>query len=451
MTLEQREFIVTNIKNNLEEFNWIMPETSSSRNVVLRSLAILYVLLVLYMPNAISDVTAIYHVDADPYVQTDTFTGTYPWLNYTFSFLSIIALLSAFFIRKTDEVINLNFLFVLLLIKNILRPLIGETNIFEYNDYAVIMALLTGYGCYLILLHNRVKMDLENILDMIIILNFATQIMFVLTGRQMEYGGRYAALGSGAGAVGEMCSQYLLYYIFARKSEKRNAVVLICCLLSLILSGSRTNLLMSIVFIILFAFQIKSGLKQGGNKGKVIISLIVVGFVITPLLSSMMSNSIFDQVIERMEESVQAAYHQDKTYFNDDNSMVLRALSFNAGFNILNSNPLGISSSAIDLQLQTLQNGYFSFPHSTLLSFYLLFGIGALICYGYIIKLLILAVKQKNSLFVLLLCISITMLLYGGPIQNPKEFFWYFVLLTFCRNQLHKKNKIIKLSNNCHD
>lgn len=415
-------------------------DEKSTSNI--RWVAFLYVILVLFLPNAIRDVSTIYHVDASAYVGIDTFTGMKPWLDYSLSVVEILAILGGLFIRPRIGQINLRPLLLFLLIYNLLRFLCGFSNIIYYNDFSLILSLLEGYGCYLILTKDKIKFDLEFLIDSIIIFNFLTQIMFVLTGRQIESGGRYAALGSGPGAVGTMCAQFLLYYVFARKTDKRNLFVFVASILSLILSGSRTNLLLTIIFIIIFIFKVNSGMSLSEGKKTAIKTLLVGLIMLIPFLSSMTNTlSIFDQVIERLEDSLQATTGRNNTYFEEDGSMIGRQLSFVAGYETFKENPLGLSTSTIDLQVETIKHGFHSFPHSTLFSFFFLWGVAALFCYFKILKYLFISIKKKHPIWVLLLYIAVSMVFYGSPIVNPKEYFWYLIIITYCVNVLRESDE----------
>ncbi len=392
---------------------------------------------ILFMPNAIRFVSILYFIDAESYISENPWINQRAWLHYSFSYLEVISVLTAIFLKLDNKHINIRPIVALIIGINIIRLLASMTNMFEFNDYSLLLSLLSGYGCYLLLTSSKVaNYDIEDLLDSVIILNTITQIMFVLTGRQMEYGGRYGALGSDVGSVGVMCSQYLVYFIFCRNSTKRSLLVLACCLISLILSGSRSNLLFAVAFTLIFVFRLKDSLKANSKTAKAIGLFALVTAITIPMISSMFSDSVFGTVIERMTGILSAASTENKGYFESDGSMVGRLQSFYAGLAILADYPLGLSASTIDLQMETIRHGYVSFPHSTMLSYYLLWSVATVVIYFYIVKWMIQAIKGGKRVWIFLLYFIITSIIYGGPVVNAKNYFWYLLLFTYCRNNI---------------
>lgn len=413
-------------------------------NNILKWAIIILAFTILFMPNAIRFVSILYFVDADPYVSENLWINQHAWLHYSFSYLEVFSVLTAIFLRLDDKHINIRPIVALIIGINLIRLVASMTSMFQFNDYSLILSLLSGYGCYLLLTSSKVaNFDIEDLLDAVIILNTITQIMFVLTGRQMEYGGRFGALGSDVGSVGSMCSQYLIYFIFCRNSTRRSLPVLSCCLMSLILSGSRTNLLFAVAFSLIFAFRIHDSLKANSQTAKAIGIFALIAVIVVPMVGSMFSDSVFGTVIDRMTGILTAASGEDKEYFDSDGSMVGRLLSFNAGLATLADYPLGISASTIDLQMETINHGYVSFPHSTMLSYYLLWSVATIVIYFYLFKWMIRAIKDGKRVWIFLLFFIITSIIYGGPVVNAKNYFWYLLLFTYCRNNV----LIIKESN----
>lgn len=405
---------------------------------------LLYVTLVVFMPNAIRNPTTIYHIDSTRYL----YRG---WLEYSFSAIEIFAFLSFFLIKAPKDSVRIKYVILLILFKNFIRLVFGWTNIFEYNDYSLLLSFIVGYGCYLLLVTSRERFSTEDLLDYIIILNFLTQLVFVFTGRQMEGFGRYGALASDVGSVGVMCCQYIIYYLFARKSVKRAFIPIVASFISLILSGSRSNLLFSVAFIILFIFKLRFGIRMSRAKSRALFIIALAIIVLIPfadvLSVQVLNTSNFSQVIDRMLDSVTATVQRNSGYFDSNTSLSGRMMSFATGFNILYKNPLGISTSTIDLELRSIaDNPLMTFPHSTLLSFYLLWGIAALICYVQIIILFIKAFNAKHPLWVLLLSTLIMFVIYGAPIINAKNYLWYILVFDYCKKVINNDLVIEKMN-----
>lgn len=425
--------------------NQVTLETSRSRlHPHVKELIVLaYVVLVLFLPNFVLNVSRLYHVDASAYVAVNLWKRQAPWLSYSFSAVEIVAVLYALFKKVRKDQIRIRLFLSFVLIKDIFRFLCGLTSMFtycDYGDYSILLCTLVGYGCYLLVDNETSRVDLEDVMDLIVFLNFFTQFLFVLTGRQMANGGRYAALGSDVGSLGNMCFLYYIYFIFARKSSRHMYVTLPCCFLSMLLSGSRSNILYAIIFSLVFFFKIREGASLNPKK-KRFLQVAAILIVLIPAIFinlSFFSTSLFQDVFLRIQRAV-AGFFGDRSYILLDSSFAGRVASVQAGLQTLLHNPLGISGSSIDLQLTTIENGYFTFPHSTLLSYYLLWGVGALCCYVGLIVLIVKAVKQKNTVWVVLTCLAVTFILYGGPIVSSKMYFWYFVLVGACKRSICEK------------
>lgn len=406
-------------------------------NNILKWPIIILAFTILFMPNAIRFVSILYSIDAEQYVSENLWTNQHAWLHYSFSYLEVISVLIAIFFRLESKHINIRPIVAIIIGINTIRLLASMTSMFQFKDYSLVLSLLSGYGCYLLLTSSKVaNFKIEDLLDSVIILNTITQFLFILTGRQMEYGGRYGALGSDVGSVGLMCSQYLVYFIFCRNSTRRSLFVLACCLISLILSGSRSNLLFAVAFILIFAFRLHDSLKANSQTAKAIGIFTLVAIIVLPIVSSLFADSVFSTVIDRMTGILTAATAEDKGYFESDGSMVGRLLSFHAGLATLADYPLGLSASTIDLQMETIRHGYVSFPHSTMLSYYLLWSVATVVIYFYIVKWMIYAIRKGKRVWIFLLFFIITSIIYGGPTVNAKNYFWYLLLFTFCRNNI---------------
>ena len=400
---------------------------------------LLYVILVFFTPGPIALRTIIYRVSADKYF------GSIGWLGYTFGALSILALLTGikylFSYRNND--INIGTLVLYLFLWNCIRVVIGASNIFSYNDYSLFLSLITGYGGY-ILLKRYVHYEIEDAFDLIVILNFVTQCINIFAGRQLEYGGRYAAIGSTTGSVGIMCASYLIYYLFCRKNEKRSMISILACVLSILLAGSRFNLMIAIIFIILFAFKLRKGLELNDKKRKTVIILILVGILVVPFAYSYLGNTIFSKLLNRTEDVIGAILGRDTSYVTDDLSFNARLLSLKAGLETIIENPLGISTSSIDLQAHTIKHGFTYFPHSTLISYYLLWGIPAIIIFVSLINHAVKAIKNNNTVWILALYFLVSFVLYGGPIIESKMYLWYFLMFDFIKNEANSTYSCIE-------
>ena len=403
-------------------------------------LIILYVVVVLFMPNFILNYTTIYSINAEGYVKFDAWQRANPWLYYSFSFVEIPAIVYAIFKKKNKSFVNVLPLIIYLIIWNIFRFFVGFTSVFsygKYGDYSIILSLLSGFGCFLLVTNAPLNLSTEDALDLIIVLNFITQLLFVLTGRQNDYGGRYPALGSTVGDVGTMCFLYLIYYFFARKKKNNSFIPFFCCLLSLVLSGSRANVMFALGFTIVFLFKLRQGLALSASKKHVLLITFIVFIMFIPLLflSNIKNSDMLGGIFNRIEDMFKSIFSSERSeYFENDASFSQRIDSIAVGFNILKNNLFGISCSAIELQVQTINYGYYTFPHSMFLSYYLLFGVGCLFIFAWMIYYLVEGIKYKNLCWIVILCFILTTFIYGGPGANSKMYFWYICIFSYCKN-----------------
>lgn len=404
--------------------------------------SIVYVIVTLFMPNFIMNYTTIYSINAEKHIAIDAYVRGNPWLYYSFSFLEIFALLYGIIHKPQKGNIDIRPMVGLIIIFNIVRMIFGLSSIFYFGDYSLILSLLVGFGCYQMVINRPINMDLESVLDFIIIVNAFTQVLFIITGRMNEYGGRYPALGSNVGEVGTICFTYLIYYIFAREKNNNSIIPFLCCIFSFVVSGSRSNILFAALFIVVFFFQYRKGMALSSSKRKAMKVLLIGLIIIVPVLVYMDigTNDAIGTVVNRISGFFVGILGQNRgSYLQSDQSFVQRLASFAAGWNIIKENPLGISASTIDLQMCTQANGYYTFPHSSLISYYLLWGLVGLAVYAWIIKTMIVGIKRKKSAWVILACLSIVFVIYGGPIINSKTYFWYIVLFAFCKKVIYRE------------
>lgn len=399
-------------------------------------------MVVLFMPNFILKYTTIYSINAEGYVAFDAWQRSNPWLYYSFSLLELPCVLYGIFSKKKKDDIYLIPLVVFIVFWNIARLLLSSPSIFSFGqigDYSVLLSLLSGYGCYL-LLKNVLGLHLEDALDLIIILNFITQILFVITGRVNEYGGRYPALGSTVGDLGTICFLYIIYYCFARTKKKHNLIPIFCCFTTLILSGSRANILFTIIFLVIFLFKLPREFRINKNKGKAFFGAFALLFfagIAFLMVSSYSNENVFDRVLTRSLDFISSIFGQNRSeYFETDASFTQRLLSINVGFKIIGSNPFGISASPIELQMQTISNGYYTFPHSAVLSYYLLWSFGCIAVIYWLLRYIVLGIKKRNTHWIVLFCFLISNVVYGAPITNSKLYFWLITLFALCKKEI---------------
>ena len=164
-------------------------------------------------------------------------------------------------------------------------------------------------------------------------------------------------------------------------------------------------------------------------------------------MSSGSSESVFDKVLTRSLEFVSSIFDNNRSeYFESDASFTQRLLSITVGFKILANNPLGISTSPIELQMQTINYGYYTFPHSTVLSYYLLLSFGCIAIICWFVRYIVLGIKKGNTHWIVLFCFLASALVYGSPITSSKLYFWLITLFSLCKNRINETKNLSSFS-----
>jgi hypothetical protein len=399
-----------------------------------------YVFLILYMPNSILFPTTIYFSGTPGYIQQTV-------LSYSYSYLEIPLFLIAILVYKRSKSINFMPIIVLVTIQNLIRFIFGFSNPIVLHSYEMFLCLISGYCSCIIIsaVFNNIS-RMEKVLDIIILVNFITQLIVAITGK-VQYGGRYAVLGQDVGSVGLFSVTYILINLFVREKIGRStAILMTVAIASMLLAGSRTHLLMLIFILALFIGRFIKRTVKTKNLIKSIFIIATLGIAGISVLIN--KTNIFDSSHTGYTESALTRFvnlfsssNSINNSISSDESFTSRIESIAAGLELIKNNMLGISNSFIDLQIRTILEGYPTFPHSFLISYYLLYGISALICYIIIISWTIKSIRVKSSTIVLLVFFLILFLIWGGPILRVKEYFWYFIIFSYIKLNLEKDIK----------
>ena len=131
--------------------------------------------------------------------------------------------------------------------------------------------------------------------------------------------------------------------------------------------------------------------------------------------------------------------------FEDDSSVLGRTASILAGFDIIQKHWWGISGFFVNLQREMTVRDFPTFPHSTFVALYILFGPIILALYYY---WLILLWKMKNKLnngyFWIIVYLIVSTIVYGGPIVNFKIYF-EMMLATYLAARSTKIQQILRI------
>jgi len=362
--------------------------------------------------------------------------GDFAQLDYFMNIFELLILIIGIFKNNLSKsIINIYPILFFVFIKDILLTLHGYNSPFTWNSWELYLAPLIAMGAIRITGKNNDYHAFELLLELLIIFNFIYQVLFLLTGRVGE-DGRVTVMNQGVGSVGMMCAYYIVYTFLLGNIGKKQYILIIISLISIILSGSRFSLL-----IVLISLLANSGYVFRSLRPRQRNALIVVMGLLTILTIFILSNSEYQdkyEILSRMSGLFEN--NSIAKNINEDASFLERLVSFTAGFEIMKEHPFGISNSFVDLQTQSIAHGFFSFPHSTLMTYYLLWGPMLFYCVYWMIKKIRVAIKLNEKgasryLIIMLICFTV----YGGIETSPKVYIFLFA--SICAITLRLENK----------
>lgn len=385
-------------------------------------------LLFLILPDDAFSKLALYESITPSYVR-------YKWLNYYFNILQLgivfLGMCEALAMRKKWFVL----IGFLMAIREIFILLLTDNSIFTSNRYEMYLTLLVGY-CLLLCVEGIIGNgeDIINFFEWFLVSNVLTiYVNVIMGGGTGNIEGRYHASNLDVGGTGTLCVICCIYFLFSKRKVIYKAVIIALSLIGLFLSGSRANLLFLIIFFICFFIasfikNVKSD--ESYDRRKLINCFLSILTIIVFVVVLLVINR--DRVIAQFESS--RFFSIFNAPWNRDDSILGRAASLRAGFDILKSYPLGISGFFINLQYEMQMKGFPTFPHSTLLTSYLLYGpitFALYIYWGIVIKRI---GDVKNGYTWLLLYFMISTIIYGGPLINFKIIFMLFFVTFLAGN-----------------
>jgi hypothetical protein len=366
-------------------------------------------------------------------------------LSYSITFVDIPIIIIGLLLYKRSKVIKFLPILIYLIIKNVIRYELGVSNVISLGSYEMFLSIIVAFAAAVIIckIYNDHE-QLERVMDWIIWINFVTQCLYILIGRGTISSG-VGCLAQDSGSMGFFCATYIIILLFVRKniSRKRFLICLIVAMLSLFFSGSRTHFILSIVFIIVFWFKSRTELSNNAFRRRFTLVSIVVSCM--TLFFIFISGSLDVTILNRLQTLLSGKI-LDNLFI--DASFSERLTSIIIGIDVLKENVCGISNSFVDLMNHMIERGSTTFPHSYLLSYYLLWGLPAGLCYLFYVKCAVKAIKHNHAILIVVIYMLLIYLIYGAPSVSVKVLFWHFLLATYIKLCLlhfkkhDKKNKI---------
>lgn len=380
---------------------------------------LLYVFLVLSLPDGIKNMTALYKMT------TRGINVTYTY-DYYFSILELPIIFVALAKYRYSKSIKFLKVFVLIAILNIFYWILNSENIFQLQSYEMFLLLLTGFSADVIVMDRKnTFQDIDTILDWFTILQFVLLIVSMLFGASGQ-DGRYAAIGMGSGATANIASYYLVWTFFVRTGKTKILPASIA-FITVILTGSRTNWLAFVLIAAVFIGKLIKKQIDDGNSRKLLYCLIaIVPLFILMLISN---RGVKMESFERITSLLQGNIFHNIT---SDGSYLGRIRSMEGSIRILKDNPNGLPFSIYVIERESARVFSMEYPHSTLLSYILLWSPPiAWGCMGYLVYLLVKAICMRDISAVFMGFNIVMLVLYGSPILYAKTYATLFVLISY--------------------
>ena len=388
----------------------------------LKTPSIIIILLILFVPDDIFIFSSILDFKTPNVI-------SYIWLDTSFSFIFIPFI---FFIFKKKINRTHMFLFIFwftLLLWNLIKSLFYKSYLISNLNFELFYATFVAI---VIICFVESKLKTFQSLQIFFEIFMISQIIGLFLSIILDAGldGRFHPPNLDVGTTGLFLGIYFVFHLFVK--EKQNVYWLLIIFISILLTGSRANVILPLIFLVIYFFK----------KVKYIFSakfvfVFVFCFPLIYFINFSFISESFDIIeffdFDRISNLIDMS--QDGS-INEDTSLLGRLKSLDIGIEVLYQHPLGIFLSFIDLQYFMQMNGYPTFPHSTLLAFYLVMGPFFLIIIYRLLKLLFSLHKEKSNFFYLILYLTIASIFFGGMFVNFKIFFFYLLVFKISKNSL---------------
>ena len=416
---------------------------NKDRMVVKKSSIVgLILLIILILPSAVFSLGSVYESLTPANI-------SYDWLNYQFGILQVFIC----FVGAIEIICQKQLIFLLILAIELVREVIFyfiyDNSIFSDSAYEMYLTILVGYSLFLIVKRYMLNFQMmDKFYGLFLITNMLSiYINVALGGRGTTasseavagLAGRYHASNLDVGGTGALCLLCSLYLYFSNIDNKYRYPLILLSLIGLILSGSR----FALVFILFIGgaylfkniqerFKIKKNKIKVSSFFKLMISFLTIIMGIFYIFLN--GSDIIKQLDFRRFEALLSL-----SAFYSDGSVLGRFESIKDGINILTNYPLGISGYFVNVQSEMAVRGFPTFPHSSLLSAYILFGPIILALYFTWIYFLKKNKEINNKYYWIVLYYFFSTIFSGGPIVNFKIIFAMFLSTYLAYKSLGKK------------
>lgn len=389
---------------------------------------IILICVILLLPDEFFSIVEIYYSGTPSHIR-------YEWLNYRFDIIQMLIVCVGFAFCIIKKYKGAFLFLVYFCIREWIYVLLGYDNIFEARAYEMYLVILVGTSLIVISIYfMKTIINIERLYLAFLL----TNVLSIYIGVIRESFGllaRYNAVNLDVGATGVLCSISIIQLYFM-KGLRFRCLWFVLSFIGLILSGSRISLLLLFLIGALLVIE-----KVVGEFGYIKLSVnlknslkLVALFFIIVIGVSVLGKYVADLFGESRWMSLSGLGS-----LSNDDSAEGRIDSLLIGLDVLKQNWLGISGYFVNLQSELSARGYPTFPHSGLLSAYLIYGPAVLILYGIWIKSLNCVYHRDKKYFWTILFLVIYNTFAGGPIVNFKVIFLFgiptVVIWKLCQNR----------------
>lgn len=374
--------------------------------VTVDALLFLGLILVNLLPDEVFHSLGIYHSTTPSFIR-------YKWLNYSFGVIDLLILIYGVFLSRKRR---RNWLWVtslILLVREVFFALFTEFSVLSEGRFDIYLTMLVGVA--MIQWHLECAGDIADAwhkLIVVLIVNVCSVYINLLIGKPGILGGRFNAVNLDVGTTGVVAGISLVALLCDREFSNRFFWAILAAV-SLVMSGSRINLLITLASCLLLFFVriYRSSIKRYSFRIRISTILVLMGVILVVFFYGPV-------LLDRIYSS------RIVTVFNNENiesALSGRPMSLFAGLNIMRKYPLGISAHFSNLQYKTVQEGFGTFPHFGAMVQYIFFGPLVLIPMYLVLRSIYCLFKRKEfQILIPVIYLTVYNILGGGPIVNPK-------------------------------
>lgn len=362
----------------------------------------------------------------------------YKWLDFRFGIISVFFLLLGIVIYSSQKGKEL-MLMIVFFVREFLFYAMGRSNCFSENAYEIYLVIVLAFCVVNIVCSINMTLEEKQVfLWRTVFLNIAiVYLSYLLHLNGID--NRYNAPNMDVEATGVICGLATIFCLFNEEVYHRYMLALIA-FGGLILSGSRVNLLITLVVITLGSFRIVVN-KRTFDRSFLVNTIFICYIAVFTLIGLGIAVSLFNieipfvnsDVVMRMIDAVSV------NRMESDISVLGRSRSIDIGFKIIKDHPFGIAGFFTNLQLETRKYGFPTFPHSTFLTYYILLGPIIIVLIAWMVKLIFKAFKVDNMTFLEVLYLFVFFCISGGPIVSFKPIFFYILFLVIADRVVERK------------